>query len=148
MKNIFKNPKAADYMAYGAIVIFVVIFIFLSFGRHDALKSYLNDISAYDQAIWNTVHGRFMHISISAFDEPNLFASRFSPVLLIFVPLYAVFSSPKWLLLLQILSAGASAVPIYLLAKEKLKSAQMALIILISYLLYPILQNGLLYDFH
>jgi uncharacterized membrane protein len=148
MKKILNHQKTTDYIAYGAIIIFVFFFIWLSFGRHDALKSYLNDISAYDQAIWNTVHGHFMQISISAFDEPNMFASRFSPSLLFFVPFYMIYSSPKWLLLFQALAAGASAVPIYLLAKEKLKSAGLGLVFLLSYLLYPVLHNGLLYDFH
>jgi uncharacterized membrane protein len=124
------------------------MFIALSIGRHDALKSYLNDISAYDQAIWNTLHGRFMQISISAYNEPNLFTSRFSPILLFFVPLYAIYSSPKWFLILQVFSVGASAIPIYLFSKEKLKSVALGLMILIAYLFYPLLHNGLLYDFH
>ncbi len=148
--NIKKKYKIdrSDFLAYLLIGIFVVIFVFLSFGRHDALKSYLNDIGACDQVIWNTLHGRFFQITTSMYNETNFLGGHFSPIFLLFVPFYAVFASPKWLLFFQALAVGLSAVPIYWLAKEKLKSYRIALVFLASYLLNPFLQNGLLYDFH
>jgi len=148
MKKFPSKEKNIDYIAYGVIAVYILIFIFLSFGRHDALKSYLNDTSAYDQAIWNTLKGRVMIVSSSLLDEPQFFAARFSPILFFFVPIYAIFASPKWLFLFQALSVGLSAVPVYLLAKEKLKNILVSFIFLVSYLLYPVLHNGLLYDFH
>jgi len=82
------------------------------------------------------------------FGEKNFFAGHFSPVLILFVPFYLIFATPKWLLFFQALAVGLSAVPIFLLAREKLKSQALGLVFLVSYLLYPVLHNGLLYDFH
>jgi uncharacterized membrane protein len=130
------------------IAAFVLVFSLLSFGRHDSLKSYLNDLGAYDQVVWNTAHGHFFEITTSMFSEKNFFAGHFSPILILCVPFYLIFPSPKWLLFFQALAVGLSAVPIFYFAREKLKSQALGLVFLISYLLYPVLHNGLLYDFH
>lgn len=142
------GEKWYDLLAYLAITLFVLSFIFLSFNRHDNLQSYLNDLGAYDQVIWNTLHGDFFRITTSMYDEGAFLAGHFSPILLFFVPFYALVATPKWLLLFQSLSVGLSAVPIYLFSKRKLKSHFAALVILLSYLLNPFLHNALLYDFH
>lgn len=148
MKPILSKIKNIDWLAYFLVVFFVIVFIWLSFIRHDSLKSYLNDIGTYDQAIWNTLHGRFMQITTSMYDENNFLAGHFSPILLFFVPFYAIWASPKWLLIFQALAVGAGAIPIYLLAKEKLKNYWVALVFLLSFLLNFFLHNALLYDFH
>lgn len=144
-----KNRKKI-YIIFVSLLItaYVLIFSSLSFGRHDSLKSYLNDLGAYDQVVWNTAHGNFFEITTSMFGEEKFFAGHFSPILAFFVPFYLIFSNPKWLLFFQALAVGLSAVPVYLLAREKLKSQVYGLVFLISYFLYPVLHNGLLYDFH
>jgi len=129
-------------------IIFVLIFTFLSFGRHDSQKSYLNDLGVYDQAIWNTLHGDFMKASSIMVAEKNYLAAHFSPILLLFAPLYLIRATPKWFLFFQALAVGLSALPIFWYAREKLKSIAFALVFLAGYLLYPVLANGILYDFH
>jgi uncharacterized membrane protein len=148
MRKFLNKIDLADLAAYGLIFIFIIIFVFLSFGRHDALKSYLNDLGTYDQALWNTVHGHFFHLTSSMVNVDNYLGAHFSPILLFFVPFYALFPSPKWFLFFQALAVGLSAVPIYWMAREKLKSQLIGLVILTAYLFYPALHNGLLYDFH
>ncbi len=137
-----------DFCAVALVVFFVIIFSGLSFGRHDALKSYLNDLGTYDQVIWNTVHGNFFDNSSNMLDQRNYLGAHFSPILLFFVPFYAVFATPKWLLFFQAAAAGASGLFIYFFAKEKLKKNFLAIIFLLAFLLNPFLQNGILYDFH
>jgi uncharacterized membrane protein len=148
--EFFKKNRKYFYtvLVFLLIAVFVLIFSLLSFGRHDSLKSYLNDLGAYDQVVWNTAHGHFFEITTSMFGEKKFFAGHFSPILILFVPFYLIFASPKWLLFFQALAVGLSAIPIFYLAREKLKSQALGLVFLISYLLYPVLHNGLLYDFH
>lgn len=146
--NIIKK-KDIDLIAYVSITIFILFFLFLSAGRHFALKSYLNDLGTYDQVVWNTLHGDFFGMTCSMINGVyNYLGGHFSLILLIFVPLYAIWSSPIWFLALQALAVGIGGVPIYLLAKDKLKNHWAALIFLLSYLLNPFLHNALLYDFH
>jgi uncharacterized membrane protein len=147
IKNTFSLLRG-NFTALWLIFVFVAVFTVLSFGRHDALKSYLNDLGTYDQAIWNTLHGRFFELSASMIDEKNYWGAHFSPMLLFFVPFYFFLATPKWLLFFQALAVGLSALPIYWLAKEKLKSQGAGLVFLVSYFFYPVLHNGLLYDFH
>ncbi len=140
--------SSADYLAYFLVFAFMASYSFLSFSRHDALKSYLNDLGTYDQVVWNTAHGHFFDNSSNMLNERNYLGAHFSPILLFFVPFYLIFSTPKWLLFFQSLAVGLAGIFIYLFAKEKLKSAFLALIFLGGYLINPFLGNGALYDFH
>jgi uncharacterized membrane protein len=143
----FKKIKT-DQIAITLLVIYAFIFLALSFGRHMALKSYLNDLGNCDQIIWNSLHGHFFDNSVNMLGVRNYLGSHFSLILLVFVPFYAIIATPKWLLFFQVLAVSGSAYFIYLFAKEKLKNNLVAICFLIGYLLYPPLHNGLLYDFH
>lgn len=156
MKNFFAKKyfkriageTAADLAARLIALLFVIVFVLLSFSRHAALKSYLNDLGTYDQVVWNTLHGHFFDNSSNMLGERNYLGSHFSPILLLFVPFYAIVASPRWLLFFQAFAVGASAFFIFAFAKENLKKVSLALVFLLSYLLNPYLHNGLLYDFH
>jgi len=54
---------SVDSLAYLLIIIFIVIFIYLSIERHNALKSYQNDLGVYSQITWNNLHGHFFESS-------------------------------------------------------------------------------------
>lgn len=148
MTKKFWKDNHVDAIAYILISLFIIAFTLLSFGRHDSLKSYLNDLGAYDQVIWNLAHGNFFEMSSSMLNEKNFLGGHFSLIVLSFLPFYLISASPKWLLFFQSFSVGISALPVFWLAREKLKSAIVPLIFLVSYLFYPILHNGLIYDFH
>lgn len=159
---IAKIPKNKtefiNYLAYALIIFFIIFFIILSIGRHQALKSFQNDLGTYSQLTWNTLHGHFFEASgvfpaiiiISSnqtLENFNYLSAHFSPILLFFVPFYAVWADPQIFLILQAIAVGLGSLPIYWLAKEKISNFG-GLIFLISYLLYPIIHNSLLYDFH
>ena len=152
MNKINKNDrigKNQDKIAYFLIVLYGAIFSLLAVGRHLSLKSYLNDLGTYDQLIWNTLHGNFFALTCSMLDVSNYLSAHFSPILIFFVPLYFVFKTINWLLVVQAAAVGLSALPVYWLAQEKLKKIPFAsLVFLAAYLLYPVLHNALLYDFH
>jgi uncharacterized membrane protein len=144
-----KKEKNIDLIAYLLITVFILFFLFLSVGRHYALKSYLNDLGTYDQVVWNTLHGNFFKMTCSMINGVyDYLGGHFSLILLMFVPLYAIKASPVWFLAFQSLAVGLGAIPIYWMAREKLKNYWVALIFLFSYLLNPFLHNALLYDFH
>jgi len=158
-KNKKINFFSVDIIAYLLIIFFIIIFIFLSLGRHAALKSFQNDLGTYSQLTWNNLHGNFFESSGSMVgvtlksdgstnENFNYLSAHFSPILLFFVPFYAICADPRIFLIIQVLACGIGALPIYWLAKEKLKSYWAGLVFLISFLLYPVLHNALLYDFH
>lgn len=150
LKKIFPHLKISilDVMAYLVVISFIIFFSYFSFARHEALKSYLNDLGTYDQLVWNSAHGRLFDNSSNMLGVRNYLGAHFSLIFLAFVPFYLIAASAKWLLFFQALSAGLSLLPIYWLAKEKLKLKWAALVFLLSAAMHPALQNAVLYDFH
>jgi len=150
---------SVDSLAYLLIIIFIVIFIYLSIERHNALKSYQNDLGVYSQITWNNLHGHFFESSGSMLaatlkadgttdENHNYLSGHFSPIMLLFVLFYLFWPDPQVFLIIQSIAVGIGALPIYWLAKEKIKIWWGGLVFLISFLFYPILHNALLYDFH
>ncbi len=102
----------------------------------------------FDQAIWGTLHGEFL-LNSSQFDRPvNWLGFHFNPVLLAFVPLYALAPRPEWLILAQALAISLSAWPIYRLAGHVFGSERIGLFWALAYLFNPFLLNGAAWDFH
>jgi len=145
------KKQIPNIIAYLLIAIFIVVFCWLSFARHDGLKSYLNDLGAIDQVIWNTIHGNFFQgssIMLAQSYDYNYLGAHSGFILLLIAPFYWLWSSPKMLLLIQVVAVALGSLPIYWLAKEKLKSSWAGLALMSAFLLYPAVQNALLYDFH
>lgn len=129
----------------GLIVGFIVAYGWLSVTRHQRFNSTGYDLAINEQIVWNTVHGRFFASSI---EVDNSFADHFRPFLLALVPFYALFPSPITLLILQTIGLGLGAVPVYLLAKEKLNGTWLPLVLTAVYLLYPATGYIARFDFH
>lgn len=141
----FFNPTVVLILL---IVLYGVVLIWASFARLDTHKAYLADLGIYHQVIWSTLHGHFMHQSYSFTGQSfSRFFYHFDPILLLFVPLYAIIASPKWFLLVQTLAIALSVVPLYAIGRRHL-GAWPALLLAFCYLIYFPLQNGNMYDFH
>ncbi len=124
---------------------FFVVTSWLSLTRHDLFNSTGFDLAIQEQIVWNTLNGRFFASSV---EVNNSFADHFRPMLLALVPVYAVFQTPKTLLIIQSLVLASAAIPIYLLAKLKLEYDYLALAMGSVYLLYPALGYVARFDFH
>ncbi len=151
MINAKVRQKLPEILKYLIIVVFIIIFSYLSFARHDSLKSYMNDLGAIEQVIWNTLNGNFFEgssVMLAESVDYNYLGAHFGIILVLIAPFYWLFSSPKTLLFIQVFLVGLAGLPLYWLAKEKLKSSWAGIVFLISYLSYPAIQNALLYDFH
>jgi uncharacterized membrane protein len=93
------------------------------------------DLGMYEQVIWNTAHGR--PFATSAFRYTNNHIGADLIVLeAILAPLYALVPTTMTLLVAQVLAIAAGAIPLYLLARDRLRSNWAGLGIGIAYLLY------------
>lgn len=97
--------------AAGALAVLLAA---LSWLRHQSFWSGAFDLGIFDQAVWQLAHGRD---AISLVDR-RVFADHFSPVLLLFVPLYRIAATPAWLLAGQALALGATVLPLRALARD------------------------------
>ncbi len=140
------SRSLADRILYGLVVLYVAVFVTLTFLRHSTFNSYGYDLGIFDQVVWNSLQGRLFENSIMSF-APNFLGNHFSPILLALVPLYALWSDPRALLILQTLSLASATLPLYWYVRAQL-GYKLALVISLAYLLSPGLQYVNLYDFH
>jgi uncharacterized membrane protein len=76
------------------------------------------DLGHYDQAIWGGLHGH-PFLNTSRLSQPISFLGvHFNFIILLFVPLYAIFTNVIWLTIAQALSLSMAAWPIFLLANK------------------------------
>lgn len=133
---------------WAAISIHFGILLTLGLSRHWGYLSSLNDLGVFDQAVWGTLHGQFLP-NTSILDQPiDWLGFHFNPVLLLFVPLYAVSPSVEWFALAQALALSIAAWPIFLLASRVCRSEVAGLMWAIAYLVNPFLLNAAAWDFH
>ncbi|MDA1038609.1 MAG: DUF2079 domain-containing protein [bacterium] len=116
----------------------------LNLGLYNAL-----DLAIFNQIFWKTTHGSFfgltIHPQISLGDHMELF-------ILLLAPIYAVFSSPITLLVIQLTALVITPIPLLLLIKEKGKGGPLTTFVLsiftFLWILNPFMHNALLFEFH
>lgn len=134
-------------MAWSLVLLYIVTFTWLAILRHASFNSSGFDLGIYDQVVWNTLHGRLFFYTTTG--QPLLhFSNHVSPVLLLVAPFYLIYDGPEMLLLLQSAAIGLGGLPLFWLARQKLKSDFAALSLLLAYLLFPTLEIVTLWDFH
>ena len=129
------------------IVLYIAIFSALSVARHDAFETLAFDLGNYDQAVWNTIHGRPLRFTNVEGLTIRL-AQHVEPVLLPVSLFYLLSESPKTLLVLQTVIVALGAWPVYLLARGKMQSELGGVVFALAYLLTPALEAANLFDFH
>ena len=143
-----------------AAVAYLLVFGSLSIARYDSYRAHGLDLGTMDQAAWNTLHGRILERTPLYRDPAD--GSRYENRLLdaklelIFLPLstlYAVWSDPRLLLFVQTAALAAGAIPLYLLARDRLAAAGTAstwpaTVLAGAYLIYLPLHYVNMADFH
>lgn len=93
------------------------------------------DLGMYEQVIWNTAHGRLF--ATSAFNYTTIhIGSDLILLEAVLAPIYALLPSTMTLLVLQVVAVAAGALPLYLLARDRLQSSAAGLGAAAAYLLY------------
>ena len=139
-------------------------FGYLSVIRHLAGGSHAEDLGFTDQVLWNFLRGQWFRMSIYATDNgaswnteldlsriarpDSLLAFHVEPMLLAFVPLYALGAGAGALLIIQAAALAAGAVPAFSLARHLSNSAACGMAVAAAYLLSPFGQWAVLSDFH
>ncbi len=136
------------------ILAFTVYFSAYTIQRHDTLHSYTADLSLIDQAMWNTLHGRFMEATWGDHQQPRT-AEHFEPILIPLAALFWLWDDVRILLIAQAFALAIGALPIFWLAKRELSHYSrftihdsLLLLFPAMYLLAPPLQAATVADFH
>lgn len=139
-------PCTADRIVFILAISHVFVFGALTLLLHFTLNGADDDVGLFHQVVWNSLRGRLLETSLLP-DVTLLIGQRFSPILLAFVPLYAVWSSPAVLLLVQTLGIAASVFPLYWFARVQI-GRTLGVLVAFTYLMYPALQHVNLFGFH
>jgi uncharacterized membrane protein len=113
--------------------------------NHDGFGTLGYDFGIYDQGVW--LLSRFHRPFVTIMGR-HLFGDHTSFILLPLVPVYRIFPSPKVLLVAQSAALGLSAVPVFLIAREKLRHELLASFVGIAFLAHPALASINFEQFH
>ncbi|MFA5039200.1 MAG: DUF2079 domain-containing protein [Candidatus Omnitrophota bacterium] len=125
--------KWADKLLWAFIAVFVLFFSWLSYGKYLSFGYTDWDFASDIIILWNSLHGKLLYYP---FLEQNIFGAHLYLILFLILPIYAVFTHPATLLVLQSLFLGLAAWPLYLVARIYLPRIP-SLAIGLAYLLYP-----------
>ncbi|MFN8490305.1 MAG: DUF2079 domain-containing protein [Caldilineaceae bacterium] len=147
------NPKSLRRLSWPSLLLTLLILSYASYFsdltlvRYAAFESRALDMGNLDQAVWNTAHGDWFHLT----NEPgtvNRLSLHVEPILIPISWLYWLHSGPETLLVLQAIVVALGALPLFALARFMLKIEWLALIFALTFLLNPSLQAANWLEFH
>jgi len=146
-KNIIKKTQEiAPFLILSTMILgyFLVLNILIIYNLN-RFKYSAFDIGIFDQGVWllSTFEKAFVTVR-----GLHIFGDHLQFILLFVTPFYWIWNNIRFLLILQTFGLAIGAVPIYLLAKQKLKNKWLPLIFSFCYLMYPALHYLNLENFH
>jgi uncharacterized membrane protein len=138
-------PGAPAVLVGLLVGVYVAVFGSLTWAQQANFGTFGYDMGLYDQGIW----------LLSRFEDPFLtirglgyFEHHVNLVTVAFVPAYWLGAGPPFLYLVETIWLALGAVPLYLLARDRLRSGWLAAAVAGCYLLYPSLQWINWWHFH
>lgn len=143
------SPWTFSWMLYG---LYVVVLSAVSLARHLSLNSSF-DLAIFDQAVWNTLHGRFLVSSIKG--NMVLLGDHWNPILALLAPLFLIWDNAAALLVFQSAAVGLCIPLVYKLAEWLLAggspgrpAAWLLYAIPFAFFVYLPERNAVRFDFH
>ncbi len=146
----FTKENWQNIILFASILLYGVIFSYYTLLKHYSFNSYAWDLGIFNQALYTTLfYGKLLYYTADQFLNPSgsYLAFHFSPILFVLLPFYAIYPSAETLLVIKSFLLALGALPLFLLAKDALKSDRAALMFAIAYLLHPAIQGSNWFDF-
>jgi uncharacterized membrane protein len=134
-----------DRLPLAACLALGISIFMASWYRHATYRSQTFDLAVFDQALWLMAHGK---APIATVIGRNVFTDHFSPVLVLFVPLYLIASTPIWLFLAQAIAIAVGFLALGPLLVELGVEHRWRIAFSIAYVASTLLWQAALYDFH
>jgi len=132
-----------------AITLNALLFSVLSIRMHQAVNLGYTDSGVWAEALSNTLRGRFLHSNTFPFG--NVLGDHFVPIILLLLPVFAVFPRHETLHVMHSVAISLGALPVFLLAWRRWRMALPAFLASVAYLLVPTTSNlvfSYTYGFH
>ncbi|WMT50454.1 MAG: DUF2079 domain-containing protein [Ferroplasma sp.] len=134
---------------------FSILFSYYSILKAYTINAYGWDLGLYSQAFYSAIHGRLFYTNLAG---GSFLAEHFSPLMFAILPFFYLYPSPYTLLVLQSIFISFAAVPLYYLSLVlfsraekigKIKKPELyAFIISLAFLLSPLTESPVYFDFH
>jgi len=141
--NNFKHLKYEPVI--WSIALFVLIFLLCSSIRHALFESNAFELGIYDQVAYLISQGK---TPFSSFLQIHHMGNHAALVMYPVALLYKIYPDVHWLLLVQAVTLALGALPVWGLAIQAGLNNSISRAIACIYLLYPLVFNVNLFDFH
>ncbi|GIW63210.1 MAG: hypothetical protein KatS3mg091_012 [Patescibacteria group bacterium] len=130
-------------------LIYSLVFSYLSILRMRSFNAHYYDLGIMHQVVYNTYKGNLFEFTNPHLSENSLrSAVHFDLMLVPLALFYFIYPSAETLLVVQSFFLGFSAIFIYLIGKEVLRSRLISVVVVIIYLFYYPIHFINLFDFH
>ncbi|MGH9182013.1 MAG: DUF2079 domain-containing protein, partial [Acidimicrobiales bacterium] len=120
------------------VVAWIAVFAPLVWQRHSRFGSFSFDLGIFDQAVWLLSRPPFGDGLITV-RGLTVFGHHAEPALYLLAPFYWLGAGPQFLNMVQVVSMALGAVPLFLIARDRLGYGWIALPVCVAYLLHPAL---------
>ncbi len=127
------------------VAVLFILYSLLSVVKHERFESGGFDLGIYDQAVWQ--YSRFQY-PYNTIKDRLILGDHMTLTLPLLAPLFWVWNDVKILLLFQSFWISISAIPVFLLIKQRGYTAFTALCLSVLYSLFYGLQFLIFFDFH
>ncbi|MFI5051467.1 MAG: DUF2079 domain-containing protein [Acidimicrobiales bacterium] len=118
----------------GLIGIYVAVFGWQTWIQQSNFGTFDFDMGVFDQEIWLAAHHLNPFVTVRGL---NMWANHVNPIAYLLVPFYWLGAGPHFLYLLQTVALAGTAVPLWLLARDRFARPWLALGVPLAWLLYP-----------
>jgi uncharacterized membrane protein len=133
--SYLRRPTAGPVTALVALIAtYVAVFGTLTYRQQSNFGTFGYDMGIYDQGIWLLSRFQTPFVTIRGL---NYFGHHVNVITLLFVPAYWLGAGPHFLFAIETVWLALGAVPVWLLARDRLGSSWTALGLSAAYLLYP-----------
>ncbi|MDB9491403.1 DUF2079 domain-containing protein [Dolichospermum circinale CS-534/05] len=139
MEKLLTRNNISKIIGISALILFISSII-----RHELFNS-SGDLAFFDQTLYLVSQGKPPISSVLGF---HILADHAAWILYPIALLYKIYPHVYWLFAVQSIALSLGAFPTYLLAIQAGLKENQAIAIVIVYLLYPVLYNSNLCDFH
>jgi uncharacterized membrane protein len=128
-----------------AIANYIAVFGVLTWQQQQFYGTFGFDMGIFDQGIWLLSRFKDPFVTIRGLEY---FGNHVNVTTVLLVPFYWLGAGPLFLSELQTVALALGAVPVWLIARDRLQSAWSALAIAVAYLLYPSIEWVNWWHFH
>jgi uncharacterized membrane protein len=144
IKRRLRDVHPAAWCVLSGAAIFAIVFGRLGVQQHRNFGTWSFDMGIYDQAFWLVSRGKSW-ITVRGID---MWGHHVNLIAFAYAPFYWLGAGPSFLYVSQAIALGAGAIPVYLIACDRLKSNWIAAFFALAYLMYAPIQWIAWANFH